>query len=137
MKITNLFAFLLVFLLGHCAMSQVDTDEDASTALSPLFSEAESAYIDQWFADFVKEMNLSSEVSSQYQGIMQNYSEQYEAIRKDDPEISKTEIIQQFNALMESQHEEVKSILTDAQYELYYDTMEKVAWSINQRLKQL
>ncbi len=137
MKITNLLAFLLVFLLGHCAMSQVDTDEDASTVLSPLFSEAESAYIDQWFADFVKEMNLSSEVSSQYQGIMQNYSEQYEAIRKDDPEISKTEIIQQFNALMESQHEEVKSILTDAQYELYYDTMEKVAWSINQRLKQL
>lgn len=137
MNITNLLALLLFFLLGNQALSQVKPDADAPLEQLPLFTKAESAYIDEWFADFVKEMNLSTEVSSQYHRIMESYSGQYESIGTDNPEMRKSEIIKEFSALMERQHKDVKSILTIEQYELYYDTMQKVAWSITQRLKQL
>lgn len=128
--------FVLLFILNH-SFSQTDSDTETLNQQSTIFTEAESEYIDQWFAEFVQEMNLSDEIATQYQDITNSYSVKMENIGKDNPNITKPEVVEQFNTLMESQHQEIKPLLTDEQYETYYDTMKKVVWSINQRLKHL
>ncbi len=127
--------FLVGVLMTFGAMAQTgDANKGEGT---PLFTEAESDYIDKWFAAFVQEMELSKEVAMRYQEITSKYSAKMDSIDKDHPGISKAEAMEQFNTLMQEQHLEIKTILTTGQYEMYYDTMKKVVWSINQRLKQL
>ncbi len=133
MKLLRCFFFLIFLLAANPIIAQ--SSETENTQPSPIFTEAESEYIDQWFTEFVQEMNLTDEVAMQYQDITNRYSAKMEMIGKDNPDITKTEVRVQFDTLMQEQHQEVKSILTDEQYEMYYDTMKKVVWSINQRLK--
>ena len=127
--------FFLISLLATNSIIAQSSSETENAQPSSIFTQAESEYIDQWFTQFVKEMNLSEEVAIQYQEITSNYSDKMERIGKDNPDITKTEVIEQFKTLMQEQHQEIKPILSDEQYEMYYDTMKKVIWSINQRLK--
>ncbi|TMM57054.1 hypothetical protein FEE95_11220 [Maribacter algarum] len=133
MKLLGYF-FLISLLATNFIIAQSSTETENAQP-SSIFTQAESEYIDQWFTKFVKEMNLSEEVAIQYQEITSNYSDKMESIGKDNPDITKTEVIEQFKTLMQEQHQEIKPILSDEQYEMYYDTMKKVIWSINQRLK--
>ena len=132
MKLLRCLFFLIFLLAANPIIAQ--SSETENTQTSPIFTEAESEYIDQWFSEFVQEMNLSDEVALKYQEITSKYSNKMESIGKDNPDITKTQVKEQFKTLMQEQHLEVKSILGDEQYEMYYDTMKKVIWSINQRL---
>ncbi|MFS4491615.1 hypothetical protein [Maribacter sp. 2308TA10-17] len=133
MKLLRCFFFLIFLLAANSIIAQ--SSETENTQPSPIFTKVESEYIDQWFSEFVQEMNLSDEVALKYQEITSKYSNKMESIGKDNPDITKTQVKEQFKTLMQEQHLEVKSILGDEQYEMYYDTMKKVIWSINQRLK--
>ncbi len=129
--------WLLVVFACNFSTAQTESKAEIIEQSSSLFTEEESEYIAKWFSDFVGEMNLSHDVALKYKNITETYSRKMDALGMENPPLGKAELIEQFNDLMESQHQEVKSILKDEQYEMYYDTMEKVSWSINQRLKHL
>ncbi len=132
--IKSIFLLLVVLACNFSIAQTASEAEDKEQNLS-LFTEEESEYIAKWFSDVVGEMNLPGDVALKYQRITETYSSKMDALGMENPPLGKAELIEQFNDLMESQHQEVKSILNDEQYEVYYDTMKKVAWSINQRLK--
>ncbi len=134
--IKSIFLLLVVLACNFSIAQTASEAEDKEQNLS-LFTEEESEYIAKWFSDVVDEMNLPGDVALKYQNITETYSMKMDALGKENSPLGKAELIEQFNSLMEGQHQEVKFILNDAQYEMYYDTMEKVAWSINQRLKHL
>jgi len=137
MKPLQPLLFLIFLFISNYSIAQNNTEAKNEQQQSVLFTEAESDYIDQWFSEFVKEMELSEEIAYKYQDITNGYSSKMDEIGKDNPNIAKSEVSEQFNNLIESQHLEIKSILTDTQYQMYYDNMQKVVWSINQRLRQL
>lgn len=132
------FYFLLIGLLvGNLLNAQSEAGKDSVTAAKSLFTEEQSRYIDNWIAEFVESLELSEETAIKYREISAAYSAKFKALENESPTPDKAELIARFNTLMEEQHREMEAILTKAQFKAYFETMDKVAWSVNERLKRL
>ncbi|MGI9551843.1 MAG: hypothetical protein ACR2MT_11630 [Aurantibacter sp.] len=137
MKLLQAIFFASIFLIYAPSKAQTGEQNDTVAEGNMVFTADEERYITQWFQGFVEEMQLSEEVATAYERITTDYSSRMEALGTEEKAATKSQIIEQFNDLMEQQHHDIKEILTTEQYDIYYDTMSKLVWSVNRRLNQL
>lgn len=121
----------LIFILPTQAQS--DDQIKSADQRSYIFTAKERDSLQIWFYNRATTMGLSDNLRDEFYNIILFYSNKMSRLDDKDKDYSEEQRRKKFEELLARQHDDIKAILTEDQYQMYLKTYEKILDEVYER----
>ena len=132
-RIQTIFIVLLLISFNNAIAQNETTNEETKEKIA-LFTSAEKDNIQMWFYERVNEMSLTEATSEQYYNIILYYSVKMGRLNNPKKAYTKKEVNTRFHSYVFKINDEVKQILTEAQYEEHLKNYGEIVRNISNKM---
>lgn len=132
-RIQTIFIVLLLISFNNAIAQNETTNEETKEKIA-LFTSAEKDNIQMWFYERVNEMSLTEATSEQYYNIILYYSVKMGRLNNPKKAYTKKEVNSRFHSYVFKINDEVKQILTEAQYEEHLKNYGEIVRNISNKM---
>ncbi len=134
MKYPFIIAFISVLLMPVMGIAQEEASSEATVkAKNYVFTDQERDSLQLWFYDRATVMGLKDEKRDEFYSIVLDYLGKARALLNKETGDAPKVVQEKFEQLLTEQHEQVKAILDEEQYNYYLDTYSKLVKSFYER----